>query len=94
VDITPQISESLLSQLGDVKEWRNRQQGMQSIRDLLTAANNRIQPKDGGLLEALKPRLHDSNSNQVQFALITVGQLVNAIGPKVGKLAPRYVFQR
>eukprot|EP00698_Gefionella_okellyi_P019769 TRINITY_DN610_c0_g2_i2.p1 TRINITY_DN610_c0_g2~~TRINITY_DN610_c0_g2_i2.p1 ORF type:complete len:1667 (+),score=555.77 TRINITY_DN610_c0_g2_i2:217-5001(+) len=83
-DISAQLTNELIAEMGDAN-WKLRSGALERIRDVLTAANNRIQPKVGELLSALKQRMQESNKNILQAALMLVAQLATAMGKSIDK---------
>ena len=63
---SPQITSSLVSELGD-KNWKVRGEALQKVTEILNAAKF-IEPSLGDLPGALKGRLGDSNKNLVSMS--------------------------
>eukprot|EP00698_Gefionella_okellyi_P019767 TRINITY_DN610_c0_g1_i1.p1 TRINITY_DN610_c0_g1~~TRINITY_DN610_c0_g1_i1.p1 ORF type:complete len:1892 (+),score=578.12 TRINITY_DN610_c0_g1_i1:41-5716(+) len=83
-DISGQITNELMKDLGDAN-WKLRSGALDKLKEILAAANNRIQPKIGELMPGLKARMSDSNKNLVQTAATIVAQLATAMGKHVDK---------
>ncbi|XP_015517850.2 protein mini spindles isoform X1 [Neodiprion lecontei] len=78
VDISSQLTESLLNELAD-KNWKVRNEGLQKINTLLTEARS-IKGSIGELPQGLALRLVDSNSKIAQSTLGVCQTLATAIG--------------
>ncbi|KAJ9059676.1 hypothetical protein DSO57_1038958 [Entomophthora muscae] len=85
VDISSQINSALLESLASIN-WKERKEGLDTIAQILKAANNRIKPSLGDLLPALKARLEDKNLNLVVATLDLLGVLAEAVGKPYDKL--------
>ncbi|XP_044007897.1 protein mini spindles isoform X2 [Aphidius gifuensis] len=81
VDISGQITESLLAELND-KNWKIRNEGLQKISTILTETKF-IKGNIGELPRALSPRLTDSNTKIAQSALGICEGLATAMGPPI-----------
>lgn len=66
-DISERISDTLLEKLGD-KNWKVRKEGLEEVTAILSEAKF-ITANIGGLAEALKHRLSDSNKILVSQVL-------------------------
>lgn len=87
VDISAEVTEKLIAQMGDKKKWQLRKGAMDEVAQMIRSANGRIKGRDGGLFAALKLRLSDSNKNLTTQALGVIQQLVEAMGSGSGKYA-------
>ncbi|XP_055384465.1 protein mini spindles isoform X2 [Condylostylus longicornis] len=79
VDISSQITESLLAEIAD-KNWKTRNEGLIKLQSILNDAKL-IKPSIGDLPQALAPRLGDSNAKIAQTAFQICEQLATAMGP-------------
>lgn len=79
VDISPQITDSLLNELSD-KNWKVRNEALIKVNTIITEAKA-IKPNIGDLPQALALRLVDSNSKIAQTAFNICECLANAMGP-------------
>ncbi|XP_023289884.1 protein mini spindles isoform X2 [Orussus abietinus] len=79
VDISNQITESLLAELSD-KNWKVRNEGLQKIAGILNEAKF-IKGSIGDLPQGLALRLVDSNSKIAQSTLGLCQALATAMGP-------------
>lgn len=86
VDLSAQVTDDLLSELGD-SNWKLRKEALDKVAGMLQAANNRIKPTLGDLPTGLKERLSDSNKNLVIQALDILGNLATATGKPFEKTA-------
>lgn len=78
VDISSQITESLLKELSD-KDWKTRNEGLTKVQAIITEAKL-IKPSIGDLAPALALRLVDSNAKIAQTSLSICEQLSTAMG--------------
>ncbi|XP_044594200.1 protein mini spindles isoform X1 [Cotesia glomerata] len=81
VDISNQITEALLAELGD-KNWKVRNEGLIKVQAMITDAKF-IKGSIGELPRALSPRLVDSNTKIAQTALGICEALSSAMGPPI-----------
>ncbi|XP_033117139.1 cytoskeleton-associated protein 5-like isoform X3 [Anneissia japonica] len=81
VDISDQITSSLIEELGDSK-WKVRGQGLDRVQTILNS-NKFITPNLGELPTALKPRLSDTNKILATNTANICTQLAQAIGPAI-----------
>ncbi|CAN7938636.1 unnamed protein product, partial [Ixodes hexagonus] len=81
-DISGQLTESLLSELGD-KNWKLRQEGLQKLSAILDQAKF-VTPELGDMPVALKGRMLDLNKNLAIQALNICQSLGAALGPHCG----------
>ncbi|KAF7994210.1 hypothetical protein HCN44_001343 [Aphidius gifuensis] len=81
VDISGQITESLLAELHD-KNWKIRNEGLKKISTILTETKF-IKGNIGELPRALSPRLTDSNTKIAQSALGICENIATAMGPPI-----------
>lgn len=79
VDISNQITEALLAELGD-KNWKVRNEALQKISGILSEARL-LKGSIGELARALAPRLVDSNTRIAQTTLGICESLATAMGP-------------
>ncbi|XP_076663727.1 msps cytoskeleton-associated protein 5 isoform X2 [Andrena cerasifolii] len=79
VDISNQISESLLNELSD-KNWKVRNEGLQKVSGIISEAKF-IKGSIGDLPQGLALRLVDSNSKIAQTTLGICQALALAMGP-------------
>ncbi|XP_055620315.1 protein mini spindles isoform X2 [Toxorhynchites rutilus septentrionalis] len=79
VDISPQITESLLSELSD-KNWKTRNEGLEKLRTILSEAKL-IKSNLGDLPQILAQRLVDSNAKIAQTTVEICQQIATAMGP-------------
>ncbi|KXS18928.1 ARM repeat-containing protein [Gonapodya prolifera JEL478] len=79
VDISSQISDKLLADLGD-GNWKTRKEGLDEVTKIIESANKRIKPNIGELLTSLKGRMNDNNKNLVAQSLDIVGLIAQAMG--------------
>lgn len=79
VDISNQISETLLNELAD-KNWKVRNEALGKISTILQEAKF-IKPNLGDLPQALAVRLSDSNAKIAQTALNLCETITKAMGP-------------
>lgn len=79
VDISNQITEVLLSELGD-KNWKVRNEALGKITAILHDAKH-IKPSLGDLPQILAVRLTDSNLKIAQSALNLCEAITKAMGP-------------
>lgn len=79
VDLTPQITETLLAELED-KNWKVRNEGLTKLATILAEAKL-IKPNLGDLPPALVHRLGDSNTKLAQTTLGICESLAKAMGP-------------
>lgn len=79
VDISSQITESLLSELAD-KNWKVRNEGLQKVNTIISEAKF-IKGSIGDLPQGLALRLVDSNSKIAQSTLGICQALAVAMGP-------------
>jgi cytoskeleton-associated protein 5 len=84
VNITADISDSLLTKLGDAS-WKTRKEALDEIGKVLAAANYRIKYSGSDLFSALKARLNDANKNLAVQALDLCGQLAESLGTAFDK---------
>ncbi|XP_076233452.1 msps cytoskeleton-associated protein 5 isoform X2 [Calliopsis andreniformis] len=80
VDISNQITESLLNELSD-KNWKVRNEGLQKVSTIISEAKF-IKGSIGDLPQGLALRLVDSNSKIAQSTLGICQALVIAMGPQ------------
>lgn len=78
VDISSQITESLLKEMSD-KDWKTRNEGLTKVQNIITEAKL-IKPSIGDLAPALALRLVDSNAKIAQTSLSICEQLSTAMG--------------
>lgn len=78
VDISSQITESLLAELSD-KNWKTRNEGLAKLQTILNDAKL-IRPSIGDLPQALSHRLVDSNAKIAQTSMTICQQLAEAMG--------------
>lgn len=78
VDISSQITESLLKEMSD-KDWKTRNEGLTKVQTIITEAKL-IKPSIGDLAPALALRLVDSNAKIAQTSLSICEQLSTAMG--------------
>lgn len=78
VDISSQITESLLKEMSD-KDWKTRNEGLTKLQTIITEAKL-IKPSIGDLAPALALRLVDSNAKIAQTSLSICEQLSTAMG--------------
>ena len=69
--------------MGDAA-WKTREDAVLEVGQIVTEVK-RIQPSVGGLLDALKARLGDSNRNLAAVAAKVIGQVATAMGPPFEK---------
>ncbi|XP_015113427.1 protein mini spindles isoform X2 [Diachasma alloeum] len=81
VDITNQITEALIAELGD-KNWKVRNEGLVKVSNIINDAKF-IKGSIGELPRALAPRLTDSNTKIAQAALGICEKLATAMGAPV-----------
>ncbi|XP_014295332.1 protein mini spindles isoform X1 [Microplitis demolitor] len=81
VDISNQITEALLAELGD-KNWKVRNEGLVKVQTIIAEARF-IKGSIGELPRALSPRLIDSNTKISQTALGICESLATAMGPPI-----------
>lgn len=79
VNITAQVTDSLLAKMGDAS-WKVRKEALDELAQILTAANHRIKYTAMDLFVQLKARLTDSNKNLVLQTLELSGALAEALG--------------
>ncbi|KAI8121731.1 Protein mini spindles [Lucilia cuprina] len=79
VDISSQITESLLKEMSD-KDWKARNEGLNKLQSIINEAKL-IKPTIGDLAPALALRLVDSNAKIAQTTMSICEQLANAMGP-------------
>lgn len=79
VDISPQLTESLLSEIAD-KNWKTRNEGLEKLKTILNETKL-IKPNLGDLPQALAPRLVDSNAKIAQTSVEICQQIALAMGP-------------
>uniref|UniRef100_W4VRR1 Putative microtubule-associated protein n=1 Tax=Corethrella appendiculata TaxID=1370023 RepID=W4VRR1_9DIPT len=79
VDISSQISESLLAEIND-KNWKTRNEGLVRLQNILSEAKI-IKPSLGDLPQTLFQRLIDSNAKIAQTAVEICQQIAIAMGP-------------
>lgn len=79
VDISSQITESLLKEMSD-KDWKARNEGLNKLQSIINEAKL-IKPTIGDLAPALALRLLDSNAKIAQTTMSICEQLANAMGP-------------
>ncbi|XP_076471814.1 cytoskeleton-associated protein 5-like isoform X2 [Babylonia areolata] len=77
-DISERITESLLTMMAD-KNWKVRNEGLQKVTDILKEAKF-ITANIGGLPEAVKVRLGESNKNLQMAAINICSMLATAMG--------------
>lgn len=85
VDISPQITEELLSELGD-KNWKVKAEALTKIQRMITSAQF-ITPNLGEAAPLIGARLTDSNS-KIAASAVT---LVEIIAPAMGSPCKKYV---
>lgn len=78
VDISSQITESLLKEMSD-KDWKTRNEGLNKLQTIISEAKL-IKPSIGDLAPALALRLVDSNAKIAQSTMAICEQLANAMG--------------
>ncbi|KRF82972.1 protein mini spindles isoform X3 [Drosophila virilis] len=78
VDISSQITESLLKEMSD-KDWKTRNEGLTKLQAIISEAKL-IKSSIGDLAPALAHRLLDSNAKIAQTALSICEQLSTAMG--------------
>ncbi|XP_011314716.1 cytoskeleton-associated protein 5 isoform X2 [Fopius arisanus] len=81
VDISSQITEALIAELGD-KNWKVRNEGLMKVSSILNDAKF-IKGSIGELPRALAPRLTDSNTKIAQAVLGICEKLAIAMGSPV-----------
>lgn len=91
VDISSKITDKLVRSMDD-DNWKNRQEAMQQVEQILADANHRIGPKDGGLFAALKDRLMDKNKNLVKHALEIVKTVCDDMGSGCSKHVSKVIL--
>ena len=79
VNITPQITDPLMSRLSDAS-WKERKAALDEVTQILSSANNRVKYTGNELFNALKARLSDSNKNLSLQSLEICGVLAEAMG--------------
>lgn len=78
-DISDRITDELLGNLGD-KNWKVRNEGLQKVTEILKEAKF-ITTNVGGLPEAIKARLGESNKNLQMAAINICSTLATSMGP-------------
>lgn len=78
VDISPQITESLINELSD-KNWKTRNEGLEKLKSIIES-NKLIKPTLGELPPILAQRLVDSNAKIAQTAIEITQMLAMAMG--------------
>jgi cytoskeleton-associated protein 5 len=86
VDISGQITESLLNELAD-KNWKTRDAALDKICAMISK-HKHLKASLGDLPSALVLRLQDSNKNLATNTFLLCQNLANALGPN----AKRHVF--
>lgn len=81
VDISNQITEALLAELGD-KNWKVRNEGLIKVSNMLNEVKF-VKGNIGELPRALAPRLIDSNTKIAQAALGICEKLATAMGAPI-----------
>lgn len=71
--------------MGDAA-WKTREDAVIEVGQIVTEVK-RILPNVGGLMDALKARLGDSNRNLAAVAAKVIGQVATAMGPPFEKQA-------
>lgn len=79
VDISVQITENLINEMGD-KNWKVRNEALMKVMTIVNDAKS-INPNIGDLPQALAHRLADSNGKIAQTALQICQTLATAMGP-------------
>ncbi|KAL3267282.1 hypothetical protein HHI36_011413 [Cryptolaemus montrouzieri] len=79
VDISPQITESLLTELSD-KNWKVRIEALTKLSGIVQEAKL-IKPNLGDLPQALVERLNDSNTKIAQTSINLCDAIAKAMGP-------------
>jgi len=79
VDISGLITEQLLNELGDKKNWKTRDEALDKLRGLLNK-HKHITVNLGDLPTALAQRLQDSNKNLANSAFLVCQNLAVALG--------------
>ncbi|XP_055533540.1 protein mini spindles isoform X2 [Wyeomyia smithii] len=79
VDISSQITESVLVELSD-KNWKTRNEGLDKIKTIISEAKL-IKPNLGDLPQVLAQRLVDSNAKIAQTSVEICEQIAIAMGP-------------
>ncbi|KAA3678847.1 cytoskeleton-associated protein 5 [Paragonimus westermani] len=80
VDIRPQITTELMSLLSN-KNWKDRQQALSTIQNILNAAKH-IEGSNGALqelLSAIAKACGDANKNLSKFALVLLDEFAKAL---------------
>ncbi|KAL8599784.1 hypothetical protein ACOMHN_052297 [Nucella lapillus] len=78
-DISERITDDLLEMLGD-KNWKVRNEGLQKVTNILKEAKF-LTANIGGLPEAIKARLSESNKNLQMASINICSMLATAMGP-------------
>ncbi|ORY06720.1 ARM repeat-containing protein [Basidiobolus meristosporus CBS 931.73] len=79
VDISSQISSKILKDMRD-SNWKVRKESLDQVQGILEAANKRIKPQVGDLLNTMKDRILDSNKIIQSLALDICGTIAVAMG--------------
>lgn len=79
IDISPQITESLLTELSD-KNWKTRNEGLEKLRTIIQEAKL-IKSNLGDLPQVMAQRLVDSNAKIAQTSVEICQLIAVAMGP-------------
>jgi len=84
-DVSGELTEELMGQLGDESSkaaWKVRMKAIDDITEILQKANNKIQLDKSVrvTMAELRKRLHDSNRNLVTKAVNAIAMLGNSVG--------------
>ncbi|KAK9721018.1 hypothetical protein K7432_003763 [Basidiobolus ranarum] len=79
VDISSQINTKILKDMRD-PNWKVRKESLDQVQGILEAANKRIKPQVGDLLNVLKDRILDSNKIIQTLALDICATVALAMG--------------
>ena len=91
VDLSHLITEKLLKRMQD-DNWKERKEAMDEVELLIKQNNNRIQNKDGGVLEVIgKWRLVDKNKNLSRDALALLALFCVAMGKPMSSYRDKVV---
>jgi len=91
VDISAQLATpiKLMTKATGLHAWKDRKQALDDIEAILNAANNKILPKDGGVFDALKERVEDTNKNIARQAIAVISMFITAMGPPIRSFAKK-----
>jgi hypothetical protein len=66
------------------RDWQDKEEGLNQIVQILSSANNFIQPKLGSLISAFRSLLSDNNPPKIDILALSVfSSLVAAVGPEI-----------